>query len=90
MSGSILFAPDGRAISSERTEVHWPLAFMRMLAIFARNCEDGKLGIICENCKQPLQGQNAREDNFWRMECACRTYTGKNPLPTAGAGEIRH
>ncbi len=82
MSG-ILFTPDGGAISTERPEVHWPLEFMRMLAIFARNCEDIQLGLRCERCKEPLQGQNAQSDNFWRMECACRKYIGRNPLSTA-------
>jgi hypothetical protein len=80
---SMIWTPDGGMISTERKEVHWPLDYMRMLAIFARNCEDAKLGIRCESCQQMLHGQNAREDNFWRMECGCRTYIGRNPLPTA-------
>lgn len=80
---STLFTPDGRTIETERPEVHWPLEFMRMLCIFAQNCGDIQLGLTCERCKQALQGHNARSDNFWRMECACRTYLGKNPLSTA-------
>ena len=79
---SLIWTPDG-ALDTERKEVHWPLEFMRMLAIFAANCEDVRLGIRCENCKQPLQGTNAREDNFWKMDCACRKYTGRNPLSAA-------
>jgi hypothetical protein len=80
---SLIYTPDGGAINTERPEMHWPLEYMRMLAIFARNCEDAGLGMHCAKCKQPLQGHNAREDNFWRMECACRKYIGRNPLPTA-------
>lgn len=80
---SLIFTPDGGVVNTERQEMHWPLDFMRMLAIFARNCDDTHLGIRCEDCKQMLQGTNAREDNFWRLECACRTYLGRNPLPTA-------
>ena len=77
---SLIWTPTG-AMNTERPEVFWPIEFMRMLAIFARNCEDIKLGLRCENCRQPLQGHNAREDNFWHMECHCRTYVGSNPLP---------
>ena len=77
---SIIFTPDGGAIETERPEVHWPIEFMRMLAIFAANCEDAQLGIRCERCKQPLNGKNAQSDNFWHMECACRKYLGRNPL----------
>jgi hypothetical protein len=80
---SLIYTPDGAAINTERQEMHWPIEFMRMLAIFARNAEDAGLGIRCERCKQMLQGANAREDNFWRMECHCRKYIGRNPLPTA-------
>lgn len=75
----MLFTPSGTVIR-ERTEVHWPPEFMRMLAIFAANHQDTGLGIICESCHEALTGANAREDNFWRMECACRTYIGRNPI----------
>jgi hypothetical protein len=78
---SLLYTPDGGVVNTERQEVHWPLEFMRMLAIFARNCDDAKLGVHCAGCKQPLQGQNSTSDNFWKMECACRTYIGRNPIP---------
>jgi hypothetical protein len=80
---SLIFTPGGGAIETERPEMHWPVEFMRMLAIFAANCEAGQLGIRCERCKQPLQGHNAKADNFWHMECACRRYLGRNPLSTA-------
>lgn len=80
---SLIYMPDGGAISTERPEIHWPIEYMRMLAIFAANCEEARLGLHCMNCKQPLNGTNARSDNFWHMECACRKYIGRNPLPTA-------
>jgi hypothetical protein len=80
---SILYTADGSAINTERQEIHWPLEFMRMLAIFAVNCEETQLGLTCGRCDQKLHGANAREDNFWRMECACRTYLGRNPLSNA-------
>jgi hypothetical protein len=89
---SLIYTPDGGAINTERPEVHWPMEFMRMLAIFAANCGEAQLGIRCERCKEPLQGHNAQSDNFWRMECACRKYLGRNPLTTATkqAPERRH
>ncbi len=77
---SPILLPSGR---EARIEVHWPPEFMRQLAIFVVTCTDTQLGVRCERCKEPLQGQNAREDNYWRMECACRTYLGRNPLPSA-------
>jgi hypothetical protein len=45
--------------------------------------EETQLGLTCGRCDQKLHGANAREDNFWRMECACRTYLGRNPLSNA-------
>lgn len=80
---SVLYTPDGGVVNTERPELHWPIEFMRMLAVFAANCHDTGLGIRCERCKEPLQGHNAKSDNFWRMECACRKYVGRNPLSTA-------
>lgn len=79
---AVLYTPDGGVVNTAREEMHWPLEFMRMLAIFAANCQDTALGIRCERCTQMLQGHNARSDNFWKMECACRTYLGRNPLST--------
>ena len=79
---SPIYAPDGR-VASARPEEHWPPEFMKMLAVFAETLHTTKLGIRCEQCKQPLNGHNAREDNFWRMECGCRTYIGRNPLPAS-------
>jgi hypothetical protein len=79
---SLLWTPEG-TVNTERPEIHWPLEFMRFLAIFAANAQDVHLGIRCERCKEVLRGENAREDNFWRMECACRKYLGRNPLSTA-------
>lgn len=77
---SLIYTPDGGVIHTQRKEIYWPPAFMRMLAIFAANCDDIGLGVRCELCKEPLHGQNAREDTLWKMECACRTYKGKNPV----------
>lgn len=77
---SVIYTPGG-VLNTERVQVDWPPAFMRMLALFAANAEDIQLGIHCARCKESLQGQNAREDTEWRMECACRTYRGRNPLP---------
>lgn len=78
---SLIYTPDG-VVNTEHPEMHWPIEFMRMLAIFAANCEAIQLGVRCERCKEPLNGKNARSDNFWHMECACRTYIGRNPLAT--------
>lgn len=78
---SLIYTPSG-VVNTERQEIHWPIEFMRMLAIFAANCEEIQLGVRCERCKEPLNGKNARADNFWHMECACRTYIGRNPLAT--------
>lgn len=79
----MIYAPDGSAIETNRPEMHWPPEFMKMLAVFALACGEISLGVVCERCKQPLQGHNAREDNFWKMECACRKYVGRNPMSTA-------
>ena len=87
---SLIYTPDGGAINTERPEIHWPLEFMRMLAIFARNAGDIQLGLTCERCKESLQGRNATSDNFWRMECACRTYIGRNPLSSAVKKQATH
>jgi hypothetical protein len=76
---SLLFTPGGGVINTERKEEHWPLWFMKMLHVFAMTAGDIGLGIVCEHCKQPLFGKNADADNFWKMECACRTYIGRNP-----------
>ena len=76
-----LFAPDGNVLRA-RTEEHWPPDFMKMLSVFALSCADTHLGIVCERCDQALQGSNAREDTYWKLECACRTYRGRNPLTT--------
>lgn len=77
---SLLLTPDG-LVDTDRVQVEWPPEFMRMLAIFAANCGDIQLEIHCGRCHQPLWGKNARHDTDWRMECACRTYLGRNPLP---------
>ena len=79
---SLLWTPDG-TVNTERPEIHWPIEFMRFLAIFAANAEPIGLGLRCERCKEPLNGRNAKSDNFWHMECACRKYIGRNPLTTA-------
>ena len=78
---SQLLMPDGRVVETDRKEEHWPPEFMKMLAVFAMACNDHHLGIVCLQCQQPLSGQNARDDNFWHMECGCRKYIGRNPLP---------
>jgi hypothetical protein len=79
----MLYGPGGGVLTGERQEIAWPPDFMRMLAIFARNCTDTGLGIRCERCKEPLNGSNADSDHEWTMECACRTYRGRNPLARA-------
>lgn len=78
----LIYTPDAGVVNTARKEEHWPPEFMKHLATFASTCETTHLGIVCNHCRQALQGANAREDNYWRMECACRTYIGRNPLPT--------
>lgn len=77
----MLFAPDGTVLEARKQE-HWPAEFMKMLAVFALACTDTGLGVVCQRCKTTLVGANAREDNYWKMECQCRTYVGKNPMDT--------
>lgn len=67
----------------ERTEERYPPEFMRMIAVFADTSADTRIGLHCSECKQDFVGKNARADNQWRIECACRTITGGNPLPKA-------
>lgn len=75
----MLYAPNGTVLEARKQE-HWPPEFMKMLAVFALGCTETSLGIVCNICKTPLQGANAREDNYWKMECSCRTYIGRNPM----------
>lgn len=63
-----------------RTEVKLPMEYMQMLAVLAETSADIDLGLHCSRCKENVVGKNARGDNRWIMECACRTYIGTNPL----------
>lgn len=82
---SLLFTPDGGVVNTERQQQHWPLWFMKFLHTFVIAVFDAhlQLAITCQRCKEELHGQNADADNFWKMECSCRTYIGRNPQPTA-------
>lgn len=77
---TLLFTPGG-VVNTDRQEVRCPPEWMRMLSVFAETAGEIGLGLHCVHCKQDLQGKNARGDNAWLMECGCRTYVGKNPLP---------
>lgn len=73
----------GGMLSTERKEQHLPPEYLRMLAVLAETSGDIRIGLHCADCKQDIVGKNARADNKWIMECACRTFIGVNPLPRA-------
>lgn len=64
-----------------RTEQRLPPEYLRMLAVLAETSGDIRIGLHCADCDQDIVGKNARADNHWIMECACRTFIGGNPLP---------
>jgi hypothetical protein len=76
---SLIFTPDGGAFDTARTEEALPLWYMKMLHVFVMTNQEIDLGIYCDRCDTALQGTNAAEDTYWKMECACRTYVGRNP-----------
>jgi hypothetical protein len=77
----MLLSTPGGILSTGRTEERWPPEFMRMIALLAETSADIDIGLHCSRCKENLVGRNAREDRQWRLECACRTFVGANPLP---------
>lgn len=82
----MLYGPNGSVMEARHQE-HWPPEFMKFLALFAETCTEHGLTLVCRRCKSAgeydgmeLSGANAREDNYWKMECSCRTYIGRNPM----------
>lgn len=63
-----------------RQEVKVPAEYMQMVAALADTSSIIDLGLQCTRCKQYLTGLNAKADTMWKMECACRTFIGVNPL----------
>lgn len=74
-----LWTPEG-VVVPERQEQRCPPEYMRMLAVLADTSAEIHLGLRCTRCGQDVVGKNARSDNRWIMECACRTFIGANPL----------
>lgn len=70
-------------LSTERELQILPPEFLRMLAVLGETAGDIEIGLHCSKCKQDLVGKNARADNQWTIECACRTFKGSNPIRTA-------
>lgn len=66
-----------------RQDVVLPPEYMQMLAALAETSSEIDLGLHCSRCHQDLTGRNGHGDRRWVMECACRTFVGKNPLPRA-------
>lgn len=63
-----------------RQTVKLPMEYMQMLAVLAETSAEISVGLHCSQCKENIVGKNARGDNRWIMECACRTFVGTNPL----------
>lgn len=74
-----LWTPGG-TISTERQTVNLPPEYMKMLAVFGETSSEINLGLHCSRCKQDVVGKNATADKGWIMECACRTFIGRNPI----------
>jgi hypothetical protein len=80
MSTKTLWTP-GTA-PPQRGEVLLPMEYLKMLVLLAAASEhDYHLVLTCSDCKQQVDGENARQDNFWRMHCSCRSFVGVNQLP---------
>lgn len=58
---------------------------MKILVTFADVVERGHLRIqlICPDCETPLRGSNTGWEQTLSMQCLCREYRGRNPLPEA-------
>lgn len=80
---SLLFLPGGGVYQTEREEEHVPMDYLRMLMVLADTGAQMGLGLHCANCKQDLVGDNDILSPTFRMECACRTFVGKNPTRAA-------
>lgn len=83
MGLAVMIWTPGGMMSTERTAQALPAEFLKMLAVLGETAGDINIGLHCSLCKQDLVGKNARADNQWTMECACRTFKGGNPLPKA-------
>lgn len=55
--------------------------YLRMILVLANTSTKMGLGLHCSRCGQDLVGKNAEHDRFFTMECRCRVFIGKNPLP---------
>jgi len=78
----MLYGASGEAIL-ERAQVMVDPAYLKMVAVLAETSQQFDLGLHCSRCKQNLRGVNGHGDKRWVMECACRTFTGKNPFLAA-------
>lgn len=82
---SLIFTPSG-VVDTERPVIELNPAVAAKLAIFAEVAGALNWGLHCALCGQDVSGQNAREDNQWRMDCGCRTYQARNPHQLAHPG----
>lgn len=71
--------PSG-ALYIRREQLTLPPEYMQMLAALAETSSVIDVGLHCSRCKESLSGKNATSDNRWIMECACRTFVGRNPI----------
>lgn len=67
------------ATATKRQTVNLPPEYMQMLAVLAETSGDINLGLHCSVCHENVVGMNGHSDTRWIMECACRTFVGKNP-----------
>ncbi len=77
---SLIFTPGGGVVNTERLEEYLPPEYLRMLVVMADTSAQIDIGLHCSRCGQDLMGMNNPSDTHFRMECACRTFTGKNPM----------
>lgn len=75
---SQLYTPHG-VVNLDRQDVALPPEYMKMLAVMADTSSEIGIGLHCARCKQDLRGSNTGTDSKWRIECGCRTFTGRNP-----------
>ena len=86
---SVLYTPQGGTIETNRPEVRLPPEFVKMLLVFADAAGMLDLGLHCSRCKTDLRGANGTRASLLRMECACRTFKGGNPLPPSPEGTVQ-
>jgi hypothetical protein len=77
---SLIFTPNGGMINTERTDEDLPPEYLRMLVVLADTSAQLDIGLHCSRCNTDLVGSNNVNDPRMMLECACRTFTGPNPM----------